>query len=279
MHTPLQITDEYYNKYSFISDDDTRRRYHAMVAFLDDVFGNITAELHQKDMWNDTLIVVSADNGGPVYPGGGANNFPLRGGKVSNWQGGVRVNAFASGGFIPESMRGKKVDGYVHLADWYGTFCSLAGVDPTDQRAAAASLPPVDSLDMWPMLSGQNLTSPRTQVPLDIHALIDGDYKIITGPSAQAGWTGPHYPNSTNPKGGIDAIVQCHDGCLFNIVQDPEERNNLAESMPAKLKEMQGIFEKVNATYFNPNRGKVDPVACETAFNKYGGFWGPFIDI
>ena len=45
--------------------------------------------------------------------------------------------------------------------DWYATMASLAGVDPTDTTAASAGLPPIDSFDMWPMLSGQNSTSPR----------------------------------------------------------------------------------------------------------------------
>jgi hypothetical protein len=35
-----------------------------------------------------------------------------------------------------------------------------------DQRAAAADLPPLDSLNVWPLLSGANTTSPRTEIPL-----------------------------------------------------------------------------------------------------------------
>ena len=206
-----------------------------MVAFLDDVIGNLTTTLHQRGMWNNTLIAVSADNGGPVYPGGGANNYPQKGGKMSNWQGGVRVNAFASGGLIPPEMRGQKLDGYVALADWYATFCALAGVDPTDQRAAAADLPKIDSLNMWPMLSGQNRTSPRTVIPLS-PGLISGDYKILVGEITQAGWTGPQYPNKTNPRGGIEPSENCRDtGCLYNIKEDPEERNDLAATMPDVL--------------------------------------------
>eukprot|EP01050_Picozoa_sp_SAG11_P019053 SAG11_NODE_2975_length_2798_cov_1.751019_2_plen_201_part_00 len=38
--------------------------------------------------------------------------------------------------------------------DFYATFCGLAGVEVADEAAAARRLPPVDSLDMWPMLSG-----------------------------------------------------------------------------------------------------------------------------
>lgn len=90
--------------------------------------------------------------------------FPLlfqRGGKMSNTEGGVRVNAFATGGIIPAAMRGTKSGAFVAIEDWYTTFCTLAGVDPTDARAAAAGLPPVDGLDLWPVLSGANATSGR----------------------------------------------------------------------------------------------------------------------
>ena len=45
-------------------------------------------------------------------------------------------------------MRGQKTEGYIHLADWYATLYGLAGVDPTDEEAAKAKLPPIDSLDL-----------------------------------------------------------------------------------------------------------------------------------
>lgn len=64
-------------------------------------------------------------------------------------------------------MVGKKLDGFTHAADWYATFCSLAGVDPFDHRAALANLPPVDGLDLWPYLSGAVETSPRKEVFAD----------------------------------------------------------------------------------------------------------------
>lgn len=277
VHTPLQVPDRYVTKFSFIPDHD-RQYYHAMVNYLDDVVGDLVEALKSHGLWDNLLLVTSADNGGPVYPGGGANNYPLKGGKMSDWQGGIRGNAFVSGGYLPQIMRGQKTDGYIHLADWYGTFCGLAGVDPTDQKAAKANLPPVDSMDMWPLISGQNSTSPRTDVPASNFTLISGDYKILAGTVGQAGWTGPLYPNSTNPAGGIFASEHCGDtGCLYNIKDDPEERTNLADKMPDMLKEMQSKLANYQATYFNPNRGKMWPGACDTAMNTYGGFWGPFL--
>ena len=276
-HTPLQVPDSYLNKFSFIDDHD-RQYYHAMVNYLDDVVGNLTKALKKRGMWDNLLFVTSSDNGGPVHSGGGANNYPLRGGKLTDWQGGIRVNAFVSGGFLPEAMRGKKTDGYIHLADWYATFCALAGVDPTDERAAKANLPPIDSMNMWPLISGQNSTSPRTDVPASNRSLISGDYKILVGNVNQAGWTGPQYPNLTNPSGGIDAVEKCGDsGCLYNIKTDPEERVNLANKMPDMLKKMRRLLTKYQESLFNPERGGVWPGACDAAVNKYGGFWGPFL--
>ena len=137
---------------------------------------------------------------------------------MTDWQGGIRVNAFVSGGFLPAIMHGQKTNGYIHLADWYGTFCSIAGVDPTDTKAAAANLPPVDSFNMWPLISGKNSTSSRVDIPASINALISGDYKIMLGEMMFVGWTGPVFPNSTNPQGGIPTVLNCGTkGCLFNI--------------------------------------------------------------
>lgn len=63
----------------------------------------------------------------------------------------------------------------------YSTFALLAGADPTDHRAAQYGLPPIDSLNVWPLISGQNATSPRTQVLVSGNALIDGDWKVRDG--------------------------------------------------------------------------------------------------
>ena len=277
VHAPLQVPDSYAEKFSFIDDHD-RQYYHAMVNYLDDVVGQVVAALKSRGLWDNLLLVTSTDNGGPVYLSGGANNYPLKGGKMSDWQGGIRGNAFVSGGLLPEAVRGTKTEGYIHLADWYGTFCGLAGVDPTDTKAAQHNLPPVDSMDMWPLISGQNSTSPRVDIPASFHTLISGDYKILIDSVSEAGWTGPQYPNKTHPE-GIPHIQNCGDsGCLYNIKTDPEERNNLASTMPDVLKNMRSKLAKYQATYFNPFRGFTWPGACETAMNKYGGFWGPFLD-
>ena len=273
-HDPYEVPDSYLKKFSFI-DYYLRQIYHAMVTYVDDVVGALVDALKQKGLWDNLLFVASSDNGGPISTSRGANNYPLKGGKASDWQGGVRVNAFVSGGYLPENMRGKKTEGYIHIADWYATFCSLAGVDPTDKKAAKVNLPPIDSLNMWPLISGQNSTSPRVDIPVTYKTLISGDYKILTEDIGEAGWTGPHYPNSSH---SVDAVAKCGDGCLYNIKLDPLEHNNLATEMPDVLNMMQKKLAQYQSTRFNPDRGSEWPGACETAINKYGGYWGPFVD-
>ena len=56
----------------------------------------------------------------------GANNYPLRGGKCSNFEGGIRANAFVSGGYLLKSVIGTEINEPIHISDWYGTFCSMA---------------------------------------------------------------------------------------------------------------------------------------------------------
>merc|ERR1712228_1028104 len=114
---------------------------------------------------------MSSDNGGPINMGeNAANNWPLRGGKYSKFE-----------GYIPVRFRGTSNDGMVHIADWYATLCGLAGVDPTDRWAAASGLPPIDSLDVWPMLSGSNLTSPRESFLVNRDLIVVGDWKYVRG--------------------------------------------------------------------------------------------------
>ena len=140
-------------------------------------------------------------------------------------------------------MRGEKTTGKIHLADWYSTFCNLASVNPTDERAAKDNLPPLDSMNMWPLISGQTMDSPREGIPISNTTLISGNYRILTGVVPLAGWTGPQFPNQTNPNGGIPTEHDCsNSGCLYNIMEDPEERTDLA---PNKARCSEGYATKV----------------------------------
>ena len=312
-HAPLEVPRAYMEQFRGVATDDWRRqRYVAMARSVDDRIANVTALLQARGMWENTLLVFTSDNGGPIYRNGsvGASNYPLRGGKASNWEGGVRVSALAAGGAIPAPARGRRLDGLATLWDWYGTFARLAGVDPRDARAAAAGLPPVDSVDLWPWLSGAAAASPRDEVPLGssscvvpapgcinewgaapsatvVNGLIrrepdgGGLWKLLVGPVPMNGWQGPRFPNASTTGWAAEASIHhCEPACLFELDADPTEHVDLAKSAAqgARVRAMLARLRAHNATVFSPVRGAPDlRGACRAATATYGGFWGPWI--
>ena len=286
MHSPLEVPSAYKKEFDFIIDGmDQRRNYAAMVKYMDDNVGVIVEALKEKGMWDDLLLIFLSDNGGPIYFLGGANNWPLKGGKMSDWEGGVRVNAFVSGGFVPENVRNTTVDSYVHVADWYTTLCGIAGVDPTDTEAAAVGLPAVDGKDIWADVIQTASQPTRTQIHLSSQALIDGDWKIVIGEQQMAGWTPMKFPVYGLPQPmyktvNVDHWPEfCPQGCLFNIKDDPTERTDLAERYPEKRAALFSALESLNFANYAPDRGTGDPESCTVAEQKYSGYYGPWVDL
>lgn len=307
IHSPLQVPQAKLNEFSHVPDW-RRRRYLAMVSYLDDMVGQVVDLLQSQGMYNDTLITFSSDNGGPVYENGtsGANNYPLRGGKASNWEGGVRVNGWVSGGLVPDAMRGSTLEGLSAVWDWMATFAGLAGIQNiTDEAAAKAGLPPVDSVNLWPYWSGQQSESPRKELalasctvpsgnfdqwcstPEDVTSVggyivdMGGDqglWKLIREPVlSMDGWQGPSFPNETSSSFENLKTNQCADkGCLFRIDTDPSEYHDLSSSHPDQLAALTKAMDEVQKTVFSPKRGKPATGQACSAAQAYGGFWGPF---
>lgn len=87
--------------------------------------------------------------------------------------------------FFPQ---GRTLKGLIHVADWYQTFCHLAGLNCTDSEDPF----PLDSYNMWPYIAGREELSPRLEVPLGTFqggALIRSDgKKIVMGKQAPDWW-------------------------------------------------------------------------------------------
>lgn len=191
-----------------------------------------------------------------------------------------------SGGFVPAAVRGTRIGGMIHGCDWYTTFCALAGVDATDRRAAAAepALPPVDGVNVWPLISGENSTSPRSEVHVSSGALVSGTWKLLVGKVKDAGWTGPVFPNSSTSASVNQALDCGKDGCLFDVVNDPTEQADVAAANPDVVTRLNARLAELNkGNYGNSDKGVDDcpagtagPCACWKAAHIYGGFFGPF---
>ena len=261
-----------------------------MVSVADNVTELVVDWLKKTGMWENTLLVVSADNGGAPC---GGSNYPLKGCKATFFEGGVRALAFANGGLIPKEMQGKSVDGFIHIADWYPTFCKLAGVDADDSRPGKF---PVDSLDVWPLLTGEAEKTSHDEIVLGYNfgrgnsgaiisgAIISGGYKLIVG-SQKAGcdsvmWSPLDYPCTQGPTG-----PDCDPYCLYNIVDDPEEKHDVSTSSQTILHQMLDRYNKFSQEpreqqdqgYHSSEALPTDEGACPY-MRAHGGYWQPWKD-
>jgi len=319
MHWPLMLKPEDFANFSGVTDDEARcaerfygegmwpaalapggrafacrRQYQAMLARLDANIGALEDALVAAGLWDATLVTLFSDNGGVVDQTESAgSNFPLRGGKYRPFEGGVRVTALWSGGFLPPRARGTTAAGLVSVADYAATLCALAGGGAAcgaDARAAAGGLPPPDSLDVWAHVTGANATSPRAELPVDERVLLRDDgaalWKLVLGSFDGALWTGPVSPNATATDPSAH-VLACAPACLFDVRADPGEHADVAAAHPRVVAEMTARLAALQATFYsNSDSGGADlcpagtkDCLCYAAEHTYGGFLGPWHDF
>ncbi len=129
--------------------DGDRRTYAAMVEKVDEGVGLILAELEKHGLADNTLVVLSSDNGGERY----SDNSPLFHHKSTLWEGGIRVPCLMR---WPARLPQGKVTSQVGITmDLSATFAALAGATPAADR-------PFDGIDLLPMLTGEKPELART---------------------------------------------------------------------------------------------------------------------
>eukprot|EP01045_Picozoa_sp_COSAG04_P035786 COSAG04_NODE_8413_length_979_cov_1.848864_1_plen_125_part_00 len=104
------------------------------------------------------MPVSAVERGRPTAPQMGASNFPLRGAKFSNYEGGVRVPAFLYGRGIPS---GAEHHDLFHVTDIFPTLSGLAGAElPTDRV--------LDGVDQWSSIQQPGVAKPaRNEIVLE----------------------------------------------------------------------------------------------------------------
>lgn len=157
------------------------------------------------------------------------------------------------------------------VADWYSTFCAMAGVDPTDlmPQQNGFSLPEVDSLNMWPLLSGEVTDSPRTQMMISENTFISGNYKLMTGYYKYAVHQAAVWPDSSTPTDDelADEQLDCvtNGPCLFNIFKDEGEREDIAASYPTVVSDLYGNKKKEMQNIYQPRQ--IGTFSCPVGFS------------
>jgi len=272
-----------------------RASLQAQVNLLDAMIGDVVAKLKASELWDNTLLIVTTDSGGSLdLDESAGNNYPLRGGKGTAFEGGIRATTFVSGGYLPEARRGATEQGMLHIADWYATFCGLAGVEAADAAAVKYRLPDVDSIDMWPLISGDVEVSPRSELVVSQTVIFSGAYKLMTGTQNFAVWQGGVFPNASSPSSAVlsAAVQSCEaqGGCLFNVEEDMGEHHDLSATLEGA--EMVSVLSerltKLKSDFYSNDREGLDSCPVEVLDSEEscgcwvalrGQFVGPYQDL
>lgn len=234
VHGPYQAPEKYTQQFEHLQG--TRRVYAGMLAAMDEAVGRIVEALQEKGMSENTIILFSSDNGGPS-PGQITSNGPLRAGKGTIYEGGIRACAFATWpGHIPS---GARIAEPMHIIDWYPTLVKLAGGSLEQEL-------PIDGRDVWPVLT-KGARSPHEDLYLpgmspQQAAIRKGDWKLLVNAGAVRG-----------EVGGKQSIE------LYNLAKDVGETKNVADEHPEVVEELRKLLAARLETAVEPGDAKLTP--------------------
>ena len=218
-HTPLQVPEKWLEPFSAV-ENERRRIYMAMVASMDHAIGRILEALRRNDLKDATLVWFASDNGGQAL----ADNSPLRAGKGTVYEGGIRVPAALR---WPAGLpgNGRSVTGLVSYLDVFPTLRRVAGLG-----SAGGPGEPLDGEDMFDLILGRE--EPRNRRFFSYFeaygdeqlAVIDGDWKLVRrGPPILGDNPADAPPAGHRTRRAADETIE-----LFNLADSPLEQSDLS---------------------------------------------------
>ncbi|MHC4823120.1 MAG: sulfatase [Planctomycetota bacterium] len=247
VHTPIQADPRFVDAYLEAGLDPKEAAYASMIEGVDDSLGRLLQKLEDLDLARDTLIVFTSDNGGlsahgrgttPSGSGKDTHNAPLRSGKASGYEGGIRVPFVLAWAHdlvgdtsssdrrpVPRTWAlppGSLDATPIHTADLYTTFAGLAGVSQVRLSQVEAA-----GLDLGPLL--------ESGIPLPERSLV-WHYPHKWGPS------GDRYGPFTALRNGDWKILYWYQEAeweLFDLGHDLGEQRNLIEERSETASHMQ----------------------------------------
>lgn len=244
VHAPFDAKKALIEKHRARTDPRDPQRsptYAAMIESMDDAIGTLLDALDRLKLADSTIIIFTSDNGGNMYNSVDnttpTSNLPLRGGKATLFEGGMRVPCVAVWPGI--TRPGSRSDAMIQSEDYFPTL--LAGLD-----LCATPDHILDGSSILPALKGEKL---------------DGTPKFQYFPHS------PGVPDWLPPAVSVHRhewklIRIFHGGekgahryLLYDLGKDPGESKNLADTMPELVTEMDALIEK-----FLTETGAVRPV-------------------
>lgn len=218
-HVPFQAPVDYYCKYSHI-EDDNKRVYYAMISALDDAVGEIHQAIKDLGLEENTIIYFLSDNGGASYLDA-TDNGPLKGGKLTPFEGGVNV---------PFMMKWKSM---IPAGTVYDQ--PVLSLDIFTTAAAAGHFPlpedrVYDGVNLLPYLSGEKTAAPHPVIfwkADHMKAVRSGDWKMLM--SDRDAWQ--HlYDLQTDKSEEVDLGPECNE--VFRELF--EEHQHWQQTLPEK---------------------------------------------
>ena len=225
VHVPIHPGDRF-------RDQSANGRYGDWVEEVDWSAGRVLDTLRELKLDRRTLVIFTSDNGPWLVKGKDSGVAgPLRGGKGSTWEGGVREPTLAwwPGQVAP----GTVCDAIAGNIDFLPTFVTLVGgVVPTDRK--------IDGRNFAPLLFGAAMDSPLPAhyyyKGYKLEAVRDGPWKLALGPQTEG-----------MGLKGIPADASQPEPRLYNLNTDIGERTNVAANHPELVKRLQALAAQMAA--------------------------------
>ena len=203
-------------------------RFGDWVQEVDASVGRVFDTLRELQLDQNTLVIFTSDNGPWLIKGpDGGSAEPLRGGKGSTWEGGVRVPTLAwwPGKIAPGSVS----DAVAGTIDVLPTCLKIAGAEVPEQ-------PVIDGRDLSPLLFGQSKDSPREAhyyfSSYNLQAVRQGPWKLALTTQKETMGQEAADDAKKNPR-------------LYHLDQDIGERTNLASQHPDIVAKLTALAEKM----------------------------------
>lgn len=207
VHAPMQAPEDEIAKFN--TGDPIRDTRLAMGKRLDDAVGKVVAALKETGTWENTLLFFFSDNGGPLAQS--ADNSPLRGGKHTDYEGGVRTPFLV---VWPDRLQPGASDTVVSSLDVLPTVLAAAGVEAPAER-------PSDGIDLIPVLSGAKPSEPRN---------------LYWSSAEEGGWWAV--------RSGDWKLVAERDRIeLFDLAKDPSESIDLSAMNPDQVARLTALHD------------------------------------
>ena len=209
-----------------------------MIHSLDRSVGKITAKLDELELTDNTLIILTSDNGGAGYIGLPDINKPYRGWKLTHFEGGTHVPFMAKwpARIQPDSTLAAPV----HHIDLFHTIVAAAGaVVPTDRK--------LDGVDLIPYVTGTDMGVPHQTLF----------------------WREGHHQSVQHMGWKLIRADRPDTRWLFNLADDPTEQRNLASKEPEKLAELEALLAAHNAEQAEPMWPSI--IDAPQLIDKHGG--------